>query len=330
MGFRYFLGIDVAKAKLDCLMLDSVEQRRRSKVVANTPEGFQHLVKWLTKQGVGCDEVHAILEPTGVYHERALLALTQAGIAVSLVNPAQLRRFAQGLGIHTKTDACDSAVLARFGEMIKPAHWQPAPSKARELRALLARRDAVSQDLQRERNRCEKLVIEDTPERVRQSLADAITFLERELQALQKSIDQHIDDDPDLKRIWDLLQSIPGVGQRVADHFTALLAGRDFKSAEQLAAYLGLVPAEWQSGTSIKGRPRMSKAGSASLRQLLYMPAVVATRHNPHVKALYQRLLAKGKAKMSAIGAAMHKLAHLCFGVVHSGQPYRADWSGRA
>ena len=241
MGFRYFLGIDVAKAKLDCVLLDSVEERRRSKVVANTPEGFQALVKWLAKQGVCCADVQAILEPTGVYHERALFALAQAGIAVSLVNPAQLRRFAQGLGIQTKTDACDSAVLARFGEMAKPARWQPAPLKARELRALLARRDAVAQDLQRERNRAEQLVLGDTPQRVRQSLADAISFLEEELQALQQAIDKHVDDDPDLKRIWDLLQSIPGVGQRVADHFTALLSGRDFKSAEQLAAYLGLV-----------------------------------------------------------------------------------------
>lgn len=330
MGFRYFLGIDVAKAKLDCVLLDSSEDRRRSKVVPNDPEGFQALVKWLAKQGVGCAHVHAILEPTGVYHERALFALAQAGMAVSLVNPAQLRRFAQGLGIHTKTDACDSAVLARFGQMAKPAPWQPAPLKARELRALLARRDAVAQDLQRERNRAEQLVVGEAPQRVLQSLAEAISFLENELQALQRAIDQHIDDDPDLKRIWDLLQSIPGVGQRVADHFTALLSGRDFTSAEQLAAYLGLVPTEWQSGSSIKGRPRMSKAGSASLRQLLYMPAVVAIRHNPHVKALYERLLARGKAKMSAIGAAMHKLAQLCFGVVHTGQPYRADWPVKA
>ncbi len=330
MGFRYFLGIDVAKAKLDVVLLDSAEDRRRSKVVINTPEGFQVLVKWLAKQGVGCADVHAILEPTGVYHEKALFALAQAGIAVSLVNPAQLRRFAQGLGIHTKTDACDSAVLARFGQLVKPVHWQPAPLKARELRALLARRDAVAQDLQRERNRAEQLVVDDTPDRVRRSLTEAISFLERELQALQQAIDQHIDDDPDLKRIWELLQSIPGVGQRVADHFTALLSGRDFKSAEQLAAYLGLVPTEWQSGSSIKGRSRMSKAGSASLRQLLYMPAIVAVRRNPHIRALYERLLASGKAKMCAIGAAMHKLAHLCFGVVHTGQPYRADWLVKA
>jgi transposase len=329
MEFRFFLGVDVAKAKLDCLLLDRVSDRRRSKVVPNTPEGWAALVNWLSKQGAPGSDVHAILEPTGTYHEGVLFALAQESIAVSLVNPAQLRRFAEGLGVRTKTDASDSAVLARFGAMLAPEHWQPAPLKVRELRALLARRDAIAQDLQRERNRAEQLGV-DTPERVRQSLREAITFLNEELQALQKTIDQHIDDDPGLKRIWDLLQSIPGVGKRVADHFTALLAGRDFKSAEQLAAYLGLVPTEWQSGSSIKGRPRMSKAGPASLRQLLYMPAIVATRHNPHVQALYNRLLAKGKAKMAALGAAMHKLAHLCFGVVHSGQPYRADWLAKA
>ena len=330
MAFRYFLGIDVAKAKLDCLLLDSLQDRRRSKVVPNTPEGWNALVQWLAKHGVARDEVHAILEPTGVYHERLLFALAQDGIAVSLVNPAQLRRFAQGLGIHTKTDACDSAVLARFGATVKPAPWQAPPATVRELRALLARRDAVAEDLQRERNRAEQLLATDTPARVRQSLAEAIAFLDKELQALQRAIDNHVDDDPELKRIWALLESIPGVGQRVADHFTALLAGRDFASAEQLAASLGLVPTEWQSGSSIKGRPRMSKAGPARLRQLLYMPAVVATRLNPHVRALYNRLLVKGKSKMSALGAAMHKLAHLCFGVVHSGQPYRADWLFKA
>lgn len=331
MGFRFYLGIDVAKAKLDCLLLDSLQDRRRSKVVANTPEGWQALVQWLAKHHVECADVHAILEPTGVYHERLLFALAQAGIAVSLVNPAQLRRFAQGLGVQNKTDACDSVVLARFGAMLKPAPWQPEPLRARELRALLARRDALAEDLQRERNRAEQLAaMTDTPERVRQSLTEAISFLEKELRALQQAIDQHIDDDPGLKKIWSLLRSIPGVGQRVADHFTALLAGRDFASAEQLACYLGLVPTHWQSGSSINARPHMSKAGPAHLRKLLYMPAVVAIQRNPHIKALYQRLLSRGKAKMSALGAAMHKLALLCFGVVRSGQPYRADWPVKA
>jgi transposase len=329
MSFRFFLGIDVAKAKLDCLLLDHLLGRQRSKVVPNSPEGWQTLLQWLDKHGVTVSDVHVILEPTGVYHERLLFALAQAGVAVSLVNPAQLRRFAQGLGVRTKTDACDSVVLARFGATLTPTPWQPPPARVRELRALLARRDAVAEDLQRERNRAEKLLASDVPARVQQSLDEAIAFLKAELKALQESIDEHIGGDPELARIWTLLKSIPGVGQQVANHFTALLAGRDFKSAEQLAAYLGLVPAEWQSGSSVNGRPRMSKAGPAHLRRLLYMPAVVAIRLNPHVQALYMRLLSKGKCKMSALGAAMHKLAQLCFGVVHSGQPYRADWPRR-
>lgn len=139
---------------------------------------------------------------------------------------------------------------------------------------------------------------------------------------MQREIAQHIDNDPDLRDKRELLLSIPAVGERVAQNMTALLASHRFGSAEQLAAYLGLVPVDWQSGSSIKGRPRMSKAGPAHLRKLLYMPAIVAAKHNPHVRALYERLLLRGKSKMSALGAAMRKLAHLCFGVVRSGKPY--------
>jgi transposase len=108
---------------------------------------------------------------------------------------------------------------------------------------------------------------------------------------------------------------------------TALFAARAFDRAEQLAAYLGLVPVQWESGSSVRGRPRMSKAGPAYLRKLLYMPAIVASRCNPHIKAVSERLLAKGKAKMAVIGACMRKLAHLCFGVIHSGRPYEPNYA---
>ncbi len=257
-----------------------------------------------------------------MYHEAAALALADAGLTVSLVNPAQLRAFAQGLGVKTKTDKQDSTVLAKFGATQKPAPWQPPSMSARRLKALLARRDAVADDLQRERNRQEAADFSLTPDAVKESIAQSIAFLEAELKRFEKMIASHIDDDPDLRNNKDLLETIPGVGPRVATHMTTLFAGRTFDSAEQLAAYLGLVPVEWQSGTSVRGRPRMSKAGPAHLRKVLYMPAVVARRCNPHIKALNERLMAKGKSKMAAIGAAMRKLAHLCFGVVHSGKPY--------
>lgn len=316
----FYLGVDVAKKKLDCLLLESSSGKVKSKVVDNTAAGFATLLEWLGKQKAA--ELHVVMEPTGMYHEAAALALADAGLTVSLVNPAQLRAFAQGLGVKTKTDKQDSMVLAKFGATQKPTPWQPPSMSARRLKALLARRDAVADDLQRECNRQEAADFSLTPDAVKESIAQSIAFLEAELKRFEKMIASHIDDDPDLRSNKDLLETIPGVGPRVATHMTTLFAGRTFDSAEQLAAYLGLVPVEWQSGTSVRGRPRMSKAGPAHLRKVLYMPAVVARRCNPHIKALNERLMAKGKSKMAAIGAAMRKLAHLCFGVVHSGKPY--------
>jgi len=316
----FYLGVDVAKKKLDCMLLDTSTGKMKSKSVANTPVGFAELVEWLKKNKAV--DPHIVMEPTGMYHEAAALALADAGLVVSLINPAQLRAFAQGLGIKNKTDKEDSAVLARFGAAQNPEPWQPPSPSARRLKALLRRRDAVADDLQRERNRQEANDFSSVPEAVSDSIKESIAFLEAELKRLEKMIATHINDDPDLRNKKKLLETIPGVGPRVATHMTTLFAGRTFERAEQLAAYLGLVPVMWESGSSVRGRPHMSKAGPAYLRKVLYLPAVGARRWNPHIKALNDRLLAKGKSKMAAIGAAMRKLAHLCFGVVHSGKPY--------
>ncbi|WP_312510578.1 IS110 family transposase [Massilia sp.] len=316
----FYLGVDVAKAKLDCMLLDTSSGKVKSKAIPNTRAGHAQLLEWLDKQKAA--KPHVVMEPTGVYHEGAALALADAGLIVSLVNPAQLRAFAQGMGVKTKTDKQDSMVLARFGETQKPAPWQPPSASARRLKALLARRDAMADDLQREQNRQEATDFANAPEEVRASIAQSIAFIEAELERLEKMIAEHIDDDPDLRNNKELLESIPGVGPRVSAHMTALFAERTFERAEQLAAYLGLVPVQWESGSSVRSRPRMSKTGPAHLRKVLYLPAVTAKRWNPHIKALSERLLAKGKSKMAVIGAAMRKLAHLCFGVVNSGKPY--------
>jgi len=321
----YYLGVDVAKAKLDCMLLDGASGKRKSKVVPNSSAGFMQLLEWLDKQGA--PNPHVIMEPTGVYHEPAALALTDAGLTLSLVNPAQLRQFAQGLGVKTKTDKADSTVLARFGQTQQPEPWQPPSRSARTLKALLARRDTVADDLQRERNRQEAADFAQTPNEVKASIMQTIAFLEAELKRFEKMINDHIDSDPDLRNKKELLETIPGVGERVSTNMTALFAGRTFERAEQVAAYLGLVPVQWESGSSVHGRPRMSKAGPAHLRKLLYMPAVKARQCNPHIKALGERLLAKGKSKMAVIGACMRKLAHLCFGVFHTGRPYEPTFA---
>ncbi len=324
----FYLGMDVAKAKLDCcLLLDESGNKRKTKVVANSRAGIAGLLEWTAKLGVAVEQLHVVMEATGIYHEQAALSLADAGTTVSIINPAQIKDFGKGLAVRTKTDGVDSHVLARYGALLKPAAWTPPAPEARMLQALLARRDAIAQDLQRERNRQEKAEATDTPELIRQSLADSIAFLVRQLAQLQKDIDQHIDRHPGLKDDLALLKSIPAVGPQVGSNMLSVMHCHDFGSAEQVAAYLGLVPVEKQSGSSVLGRARLSKAGPARIRAVLYMAAIVATRCNPHVKAVYDRLLARGKSKMSALGAAMRKLVHLCFGVLKTRQPYQHNYA---
>jgi len=326
------IGIDVSKSKLDCsLLLDAVELKRRAKSVANSKAGIADLLAWCAKKhAVEPHQLHTIIEGTGVYHEQIAIALFDAGVTVSIVNPAQVKDFGRSLGVRTKNDGIDSFVLARYGALLKPRPWTPPALEVRTLQALLSRREAIAQDLQRERNRLEKADATDTPSRVRQSIVDSVAFLEQQLSKLQQDIDSHINKHPDLKADRDLLISIPAVGPQVSTHLLAVVHTHHFQSAEQLTAYLGLVPVERQSGSSVLGRPRLSKAGPAQMRAILYMAAIVAIRYNPHLKALYQRLQERGKSKMSALCAVMRKLVHLCFGVLKTREPYQADYGVKA
>ena len=225
----FYLGMDVAKAKLDCcLLLDEASSKRKTKVVNNTQSGIVDLLAWVAKQNVSPEELHIVMEATGVYHEQAAMALADAGVRVSIVNPAQVKDFGRGLAVRTKTDGVDSFVLARYGALLKPAAWTPPAPEARMLQALLARREAVAQDLQRERNRQEKANGTDTPERIRQSLADSIEFLVKQLARLQQEIDEHIGRYPGLKDDLDLLQSIPAVGPQVSSNILSVMHSHDF------------------------------------------------------------------------------------------------------
>ena len=152
LNIMFYIGIDVSKAKLDCSLLLEVERlKRKSKAVANSKSGVSDLLDWAAKHGALPAELHAVMEGTGVYHEQAALALCDAGVTVSIVNPAQARDFAKGLAVRTKTDGVDSLVLARYGALLKPAAWTPPSREARALQALLRRRPAAQRERQSRR-----------------------------------------------------------------------------------------------------------------------------------------------------------------------------------
>ncbi|HES76031.1 MAG TPA: IS110 family transposase [bacterium] len=321
----HYLGIDVAKAKLDCALLDTTTDKRKTKSIPNNASGFALMADWLGKYGITLTDLHAVLEATGVYHEAVALWLADAGVTVSIANPAQVKDFARGLAVRTKTDGVDSVVLARYGALVKPQPWTPPPPEVRELKALLARLEALETDVRRELNRQEKATLSSVPALVQQSLDAHLAVLKHEIARLHTAIDDHIDRHPGLKADQAYLLSIPAVGEKTANRMVALLHSRTFKSAEQVAAFLGLVPVEHQSGSSVLKRPHLSKNGDAKTRAVLYMAAIVATRYNPDIKAMYERLCARGKPKMVALGAAMRKLVHQCFGVIKHQQPYRQN-----
>jgi transposase len=317
------IGVDVSKDKLDCALLRE-EDKLKAKVVANKPSGWQELLNWTLKNtSLAITELHFIMEATGVYHEQLATFLHTAGVKVSVVNPAQVKFYAQGLGVRSKNDKKDSAVLARYGAKEKPKLWKPEAEEIRTLKALLARFDGIEKDLQREKNRQEKAVISLAPQEVIHSLNLMIEQLKSEQQRLEKLIEDHINKHDKLRENRALLETIPAVGKVIATRMLMVVGSRQFADAHQCAAYLGLVPVQHESGSSVRGRAKLSKAGNPVIRAKLYMAAVVAIRYNPDIKAQYERLTRNGKSKMSALGAAMRKLVQICFGVLKHQQPYQ-------
>ena len=330
----FFIGIDVSKKKLDVVvLLEPDTLKKRQKKVPNTPEGFQTLITWCQKQtGAAPGELHAVMEATGPYHEALAYALHEAGLVVSVVNPKAVKDFAKGLGIKAKNDAMDALTIARFGVLTQPRPWQPEPAEVRHLNALLKRVAAVETDLQRERNRLEKARLsQPRAASVIASLERGIAFLEAEQRRLQQTIDDHIARHPQLKKDRQHLLSIPGIGPVLAGLMVALLqSGHRFTSAAQFASYLGVIPTEHESGSSVRHRPHLSKLGPARVRAKLYMAAIVACHHNPDVRTFYERLLKRGKCKMAALGAAMRKLAHICFGVIKNQTDFQPQTAQQA
>ena len=318
------VGIDVSKKKLDVVLL--IDGKIKAKVVENCAKGHQTLIDWLGKSKVPLSALHVCMEATGVYSEPPALALHQAGLKVSVVNPACIKGFGHSENIRNKNDGIDASLIARYCSAMKPPAWNPPPLEQRQLRAWSMRVQALKDIRQQEENRLEALSISGMDE-VAQHVKQHIAWLNAEIGKLEGDINDHIDRHPGLKHDADLLVSIPGVGMATVAKILGHLGDiRRFDSAKAFAAFLGVTPRQRTSGSSLKGRTVISRAGSTALRAALYMPSLVARRHNPILHRFAQRLAATGMAKKAVIGAVMHKLAHLIFGVIHKGKPFDPNY----
>ena len=319
------IGIDVSKNKLDlCWLRDPLTNKKKSKTFQNRPAEFKNISSWLLKNtGSQPRDILITVEPTGVYHEALIYHLHAEGFNIFLPNPSRIHAYMKAEGIVHKTDKSDAVVLARYGLQTHNRElWQPEAPEIRALKAMMRRLDALEADRQREMNRLEASEVSNSSERVLQSLKEMISVLEAEIKALQNDIDDHIDKNPQLKKNRKLLCSIPGIGPVVSRELSYLLTAKPFESAKQVASYTGVIPRIQQSG-KWEGHTRLSKQGPSRVRAKLYMAAIVAKQHNPIIRNQYNRLLAAGKKKMQALGAAMRKLLHICFGVVKHQQEFQ-------
>jgi transposase len=305
---RTWIGIDVAKAHWDV----AIHGRKNVQRYASDDCGRRQLLAALA----ALPAVQVCLEATGGYERTLVTALRAAGVAVSVVNPRQIRDFARAAGQLAKTDAIDAQIIARYGALMQPTVSENLGENQEKLRALRTRRQQVSEALVQEKNRLGTAADRDA----RRSIEEAIDFYQRQLRELDVQLSQLMEADPQFRRRRELLTSVPGVGATTAAAITAELPELGRLNRRQAARLVGLAPINRDSGT-LRGK-RMIGGGRANVRRGLYMATLVATKHNPVIHAFYQSLLARGKAKMTALTACMRKLLLILNAIVKTNQPW--------
>lgn len=309
------LGIDVSKAQLSLVLLQDEKPPAR-KSVNNNARGFEQLDAWLKNRKA--ISVHACLEATGVYGEAIAEYLHDHGQTVSVVNPIQIKHFGRSAMVRTKTDDVDALLIAEFCKSQKPKPWAPAPLEIRQFRALVRRRETLSEMITAETNRLEAAATTE----IRDSITSHIDFLKKLLKDLEDEMNGHIKSHPHLNDIIDKLDAIPGFGALTAMKVLAETnAFSVCETSRQLVAYAGLNPRHYQSGT-INRRGHISKIGNASLRKALFFAAMSAKRHSSYFRAFVDRLTAAGKRPKVIITALMRKLLVLAHTLVSKGADF--------
>jgi transposase len=312
---RFSLGIDIAKTSFVAALWHGDTGQELGEF-PNTPDGFQ---QWLqtTKQATGVlpgESWSLVLEPTGGYELALALFAYEHGIRVSRPNPKQVRDYARGLGQRAKTDRLDALLLARYAAERKPPRWAPLAREVSELESLLERQRELEEMLGQERRRQQALSRRPgVAARVPESLQQVIDSLEAALKEVQEAIREQLAQHPGLQAEAKRLQQVPGVGARNVLGLLVLLSRWHTLTegegpAKGLVAFAGLDPRTYESGTSVRGRGTISRMGDRRIRPQLYMGALGGVKGDNPLRAFYQRLVKKGKAKKWALVACARKI----------------------
>jgi transposase len=315
---QWFGGIDVGKAMLDIRIRDSAAKRIATAQFANTAEGHGKMIRWLKKHSKSTKKMRLVLEATGNYSLDLALALQAAGLEIMVANPRAARKFADAQMQRSSTDATMALALCEFAARMEFTPWQPPSLAVRQLRDISRRIAALTVEKTRERNRLHAgAACRDTSEVVRKDLLLNISHLEARITELERHALALIVEDPELGRAYKHVVSATGfAATSTIQLLPEIKVLPPDMTIRQWIAHCGLDVRHVQSGSSVHKVPRISKQGNAHIRRALYMPALVAIRHDPHVRAFYEQLLARGKARLQAIVAVMRKLLHCIFGMI--------------
>jgi transposase len=323
-----YAGIDVSKDKLDIAITQDGKQIISTATFENAYSGYKKLFTWTKKHSKSFAKIHLCIEATGNYHEEITEYLQeQIKTIVSVINPFQSKSFAKSRLLRTKNDKVDAALLACYCAISQPEETIKTSDEVKKLRKLVRCLNIRIKERAREKTRLHSNKDAD----VADVLKGTIQFHSQSIAHIEKKIKEHVKKFPKLNEQVKLLKSINGIGDRTAWQMLAELHIEDGKSLNTKAqvAHAGLAPREFQSGSSVHGKPRICKIGNKRLRKALYMPAMSAIRHNKQLSEFYQRLIEKGKLKMVALVAVMRKMLVMAIAILNSGKPYDENWANK-
>jgi transposase len=332
MIVKQAVGIDVAQKELVVSlgkMYDDFSiEINAYKTFQNTTKGFSELVKWVKKLTIPDIQHRYVMEVTGVYHESLAYFLDAAGYKVSIVLPNKISNYFRTLEVKTVTDKTMSETIVRFGLERKLDDWKRPHVIYKKLRQLTRERDQLVHERTIVKNQVHAENAEAEPNSSTLSrLSKRLTLLDKQEKEIKNEIEDLVRQDESINDSAKRICSLPGVGLLIAAIVLAETNGFELiRNKRQLVSYAGLDVKEKQSGTSIKGKPRISKKGNSCLRKTMHMPALAAIRHNARFKAIFVRLVLKHGIKMKAAVAVQRKLLEMTYILYKNNISYDKDY----
>lgn len=320
------LGIDVSKNSLDLACTIDGQKICASRSVKNNADGFKAAYEYAQQQAQKrkCDTIHVCVEATGCYSDAVVDYFQQLSVKITVANPAQIKAFGKSCLSRTKTDQVDAKLIAFYSARMLPSATPKPSEELRELKKLVRYLDSLIEQRAHQKNQLESA----THSKIVESININIAHYDNQIKEIESQIEQHLIKYPDLKKQVDLLQSIPGIGEKTARIILCELQLQDKEYIDPKAqtAHAGLAPSEKRSGTSVHGKPGICKTGNSRLRKCLYLPALVATQHNILISDFYNRLLSKGKLKKVALIACMRKLLVIAIAILNNKTTFDPHW----